>query len=137
MFMAIGDANCDKAPLQVSQFEADKRIIDQLTQIYLEHSGGGNDFESYNLPWYFAANHTVHDSMEKRGKRGYLFTVGDEETPQDLTRDQINHIIARQRLASSSAARCCVGASTRPAPSCNRSQTRRSTAPPICVSLKH
>lgn len=39
MFMAIGDANCDQAPLQVSQFEADKRIIEQLTQIYLEHGG--------------------------------------------------------------------------------------------------
>jgi hypothetical protein len=93
MFMAIGDANCDKAPLQVSQFEADKRIIDQLTQIYLEHGGGGNNFESYNLPWYFAANHTVHDSMEKRGKRGYLFTVGDEEAPLDLTKDQIKQFI--------------------------------------------
>lgn len=93
MFMAIGDANCDQAPLQVSQFEADKRIIEQLTQIYLEHGGGGNSFESYNLPWYFGAFHTVHDSMEKRGKRGYLFTVGDEEAPKALTRDQIKRFI--------------------------------------------
>lgn len=37
MFMGVGDANCDSAPLQVSQFEADKRIIEQLTQIYLAH----------------------------------------------------------------------------------------------------
>lgn len=93
MFMAIGDANCDNAPLQVSQFEADNRIVEQLTQIYIEHGGGGNNFESYNLPWYFAANHTVHDSMEKRGKRGYLFTVGDEEAPHPLTKDQIKHFI--------------------------------------------
>lgn len=93
MFMAIGDANCDQAPLQVSQFEADKRIIEQLTQIYLEHGGGGNNFESYNLPWYFAAFHTVHDSMEKRGKRGYLFTVGDEEVPKPLTKDQLKRFI--------------------------------------------
>lgn len=93
MFMAIGDANCDTAPLQVSQFEADKRIIEQLTQIYLEHGGGGNDFESYNLPWYFAAFHTVHDSLEKRGKRGYLFTVGDEEAPHALTKAQIKRFI--------------------------------------------
>lgn len=76
MFMGIGDANCDSAPLQVSQFEADKRIIEQLTQLYIEYGGGRNNFESYNFPWYFAALHTVHDSMEKRGKRGYLFTVG-------------------------------------------------------------
>ncbi len=93
MFMGVGDANCDSAPLQVSQFEADKRIIEQLTQIYLEHGGGGNDFESYNLPWYFAAFHTVHDSMEKRGKRGYLFTIGDEEAPQPITKAQIKQFI--------------------------------------------
>jgi hypothetical protein len=93
MFMGIGDANCDRAPLQVSQFEADKRIIEQLTGLYLEHGGGGNNFESYNFPWYFAAFHTVHDSMEKRGKRGYLFTVGDEEAPKPLTRDQIKRFV--------------------------------------------
>lgn len=93
MFMAVGDANCDQAPLQVSQFEADNRIVEQLTQIYLEKGGGGNNFESYNFPWYFAAFHTVHDSMEKRGKRGYLFTVGDEEAPQPLSKDQIKRFI--------------------------------------------
>jgi len=89
MFMAIGDANYDRAPLQVSQFEADNRIVEQLTQIWIEHGGGGNRFESYNLPWYFAGNHTVHDAMEKRGKRGFLFTVGDEEAPRTLTQGQI------------------------------------------------
>lgn len=93
MFMGVGDANCDKAPLQVSQFEADNRIVEQLTKIYLEHGGGGNCFESYNLPWYFAAEHTVHDSYEKRAKRGYLFTIGDEEAPQDLTKAQIKEFI--------------------------------------------
>ena len=29
MFMAVGDANCDRAPLQISQFEADNRIVEQ------------------------------------------------------------------------------------------------------------
>ncbi len=93
MFMAVGDANFDQAPLQVSQFEADNRIVEQLTQIFIEHGGGGNCFESYNLPWYFAANHTVHDSLIKRGKRGYLFTIGDEESPQALTKAQIKEVI--------------------------------------------
>lgn len=93
MFMAIGDANCDRAPLQVSQFEADNRIVEQLTQIYIEHGGGGNNFESYNLPWYFAARHTEHDSLIKRAKRGYLFTVGDEEAPAPLTKAQIAKFI--------------------------------------------
>lgn len=93
MFMGIGDANYDSAPLQVSQFEADNRIVEQLTQLYLEHGGGGNQFESYNLPWYFAARHTEHDSIIKRAKRGYLFTVGDEEAPRDLTTAQIETVI--------------------------------------------
>jgi hypothetical protein len=100
MFMAIGDANFDSAPLQVSQFEADNRIVEQLTQIYIEHGGGGNNFESYNLPWYFAAFHTEHDSMVKRGKRGYLFTVGDEEAPQPLTPAQIRRFIGDDVEAS-------------------------------------
>ena len=92
MFMAVGDANYDRAPLQVSQFEADNRIVEQLTQIWLEHGGGGNSFESYNLPWYFAAKHTEHDSLLKRGRRGYLFTIGDEQTPEALTTEQIEAI---------------------------------------------
>ena len=66
--------------------------MEQLTQIYIEHGGGGNRSESYNLPWYFAAHHTEHDSLIKRGKRGYLFTVGDEEAPQGVTKEQIEVI---------------------------------------------
>jgi hypothetical protein len=93
MFMGIGDAACDRAPLQVSQFEADNRIVEQLTKLWLERGGGGNNHESYDLPWYFAARHTSHDSMLKRGKRGYLFTVGDEETPEVLTRDQLKRYL--------------------------------------------
>jgi hypothetical protein len=92
-FMAIGDVYSDRAPLQVSQFEADNRIVDQLINIWLEGNGGGNGVESYDLPWYFAAFHTEHDSIIKRGKRGYLFTVGDEGAPVGLTRDQINRFI--------------------------------------------
>ena len=93
MFMAIGDANYDSSPLQVSQFEADRRIIDQLTKIYLEHGGGGNNFESYNLAWYFATFHTQHDALQKRGERGFLFTVGDEQAPEPLTIEQIRSVV--------------------------------------------
>jgi hypothetical protein len=88
-FMAVGDVTSDQAPLQVSQFEADNRIIEQLTKIFVEGNGGGNSWESYNLPWYFAARHTSIDSYENRAKRGYLFTVGDEGPPKDLTGDQL------------------------------------------------
>ena len=88
MFMGVGDVTSDRAPLQVTQFEADLKIADQLRAIYLEGGGGGNFSESYNLPWYFAAMKTSIDSMAKRKKKGFLFTIGDEEPPQDLTTDQ-------------------------------------------------
>lgn len=104
MFMGIGDvAAGDDAPLQVSQFEADNRIIDQLTNIWVEGGGGGNRFESYHLPWYFAAFHTVHDAMEKRGRRGYLFTIGDEETPGPLTAAEIARVTGDTAQGSISA----------------------------------
>lgn len=93
MFMAFGDVTCDHAPLQVSQFEADNRIVEQLTEIYLEGNGGGNGHESYEFPWYFAAKHTVHDSLIKRGKRGYLFTVGDEPIGPGLKRSEIEKFL--------------------------------------------
>ena len=93
MVMGIGDAHYDRAPFQVSQFEADITITKWLEKLYLEHGGGGNHFESYNLPWYFAATHTAIDCFEKRGKKGFLFTVGDEEPPPSLLADHVAHVI--------------------------------------------
>ena len=82
MIMAIGDVFSDQAPLQVTQFEADIRISEQLVDLWLEGGGGGNTFESYDLPWAFAARKTKIDCFDKRGKKGYLFTIGDENPPQ-------------------------------------------------------
>jgi hypothetical protein len=93
MFMGIGDVYCDSAPLQVSQFESSNVIIPQLQSIYLEGGGGGNGSESYTMAWYFAARHTSIDSFEKRQKRGYLFTLGDDGFPPDLAPDIIHRFI--------------------------------------------
>lgn len=92
MCMGVGDAYTDYAPLQVTQFEADIRIAQQLKQIWLEGHGGGNGGESYTLAWYFAARHTSIDCFEKRKKKGYLFTVGDENPHKLLTKDQVKAI---------------------------------------------
>lgn len=90
MFMGVGDVRAmDQAPLQVTQFESDIVLIEQLTKVYFERRGGGNNFESYILPWYFAAMHTDIDCFTKRKKKGYLFTIGDEEPTPDLTADEI------------------------------------------------
>ena len=92
MLMAIGDAYSDYSPLQVSQFEADIRISEQLQDIYFEGHGGGNDGESYLAAWYFAARHTKIDCLDKRGKKGYLFTIGDEPNHKVLKKSQIKDI---------------------------------------------
>ena len=86
MFMGIGDAYCDDAPLQVTQFEGNIKMIDQLQQIYLEQGGGGNNSEGYNLAWHFAAYHTSCDAFEKDGRKGFLFTFGDDGPTPDLNR---------------------------------------------------
>ena len=93
MFMGVGDVTSDRVPFQITQFEADIRIIEQLQKIYLEENGGSNNSESYILPWWWAATHTKLDSFEKRGKKGFLFTIGDEEPTPFLTKEQIKKFI--------------------------------------------
>jgi hypothetical protein len=93
MVMGIGDAAYDSSPLQVSQFEADLTIAKWLEKLYIEHGGGGNRYESYDLPYYFAANHTSIDSWEKRFKKGYIFTIGDEEAPPKTFAKQVEKFI--------------------------------------------
>lgn len=74
-----GDATCDRVPLQISQFEADNRIDDNLDKLLLEGGGGGNDGETSQLLLYYLAYHTVIDSFERRGKKGYVFLIADEK----------------------------------------------------------
>lgn len=80
MFSAVGDHRCDRAPLQLGQFESSTQLInDGLGRLYLE-GGGGDAPESYLLAWHAAARHTSIDCWEKRREKGFLFTVGDDAT---------------------------------------------------------
>lgn len=92
MFMAVGDAAFDTAPLQATQFEADIRIAEQLKELWLEGRGGGNHDESYHLPWYMAARKTQIDSFDKRGEKGLLFTMGDEGVPPSLEASHVKKV---------------------------------------------
>lgn len=78
LVMGIGDLAYDAAPIQVSQFESDIRIAEQLDKIYLEKGGGSNSYESYTAAWYFGLNHTKLDCW-KREKKGIIITMGDEK----------------------------------------------------------
>jgi hypothetical protein len=93
LFMAIGNATSDAAPLQIGQFESTADLMDQwLTWTYLEGGGGGAG-ESYDLGFYFLATHTEMDCMVKRSKRGYLFMTGDETPFPTLSKHIVEAII--------------------------------------------
>lgn len=94
LFLGIGDHICDRAPLQAGQFESSDQLLDKwLTSIYLEGGGGSNDGESYQLAWYFAGKHTSIDSLEKRNKKGVLFTIGDEPVLPNIYQRSLQNIM--------------------------------------------
>ncbi|WP_246356923.1 VWA domain-containing protein [Pyxidicoccus fallax] len=94
LFMAVGDADSDHAPLQVGQFESAERQMDQwLTWSYLEGGGGTPGTESYELAMYFAARHTDLDCWRKRKHRGYFFMTGDERPYSYVSRAQVSLLI--------------------------------------------
>jgi hypothetical protein len=85
LFGAIGDHFSDRFPLQIGQFESGTDELDQwLTSIFIEGGGGGQHMESYLLGWLFCARHTSIDCFEKRGQKGFLFTIGDESSWDQL-----------------------------------------------------
>ncbi len=89
LFGAVGDAHCDAVPLQIGQFESGLEMDDDLGKIYLEGGGGGQVHESYELALYFCARHTAIDCYEKRGHKGYLFTIGDEKPYATIQGDHV------------------------------------------------
>jgi hypothetical protein len=93
MFGAIGDATCDRAPLQVGQFESDNRMDDDLGRILLEGGGGGQMTESYELALYFMARNVRTDAWDKRGRRGYLFIIGDELAYSKVKAHEVRAVI--------------------------------------------
>lgn len=93
LIAAVGDAYSDQAPLQVTQFEADIRVAQQATELWLEGNGGGNGGESYLAAPLFAATKVSADAIEKRGRKGYIFTIGDEPVHDGMTKAQIKRVL--------------------------------------------
>ena len=93
LFGAVGDATCDRVPLQIGQFEAGNEMDEVLSLMYLEGGGGGQQTESYELAMYYMARHTDIDCYSKRGERGYLFLSGDELPYSHVKRSEVKRVI--------------------------------------------
>jgi hypothetical protein len=93
LFGAVGDAYCDSVPLQIGQFESGLEMDDELGKIYIEGGGGGQVHETYELAMYVIARHTAIDCYERRGHKGYLFTIGDEHPYHNVHRQQVQQHI--------------------------------------------
>jgi len=91
LVMGIGDLAYDSVPIQISQFEADIRIAEQLDLVFMEHGGGGNAFESYTAAWYMASRHTRLDCW-KRGEKGLIITMGDEPLNPYLPQQPLQNV---------------------------------------------
>jgi len=83
MCAAYGDYR-DVSPLQVTQFESDIRIAEQLLELYFENGGSGDVVPT--CLWHFLANHTNIDAIKKRKQKGFVFTIGDNaEIRKDIS----------------------------------------------------
>ena len=87
--MGIGDLAYDRYPIQISQFESDIRIAEQMDHVFFEFGGGGNSYESYTVAWYMGARHTKLDCW-KREQKGIIITIGDEQLNPYLPKDKLS-----------------------------------------------
>lgn len=98
-FAAIGDAtDGDRAPLQVGQFEADNRLDEVLSKIWLEEGGGGSGRESYELAAYYYAHHTKLTSAAQ-GRKGFFFFLGDEGYYPTVSKHLLSSVLGREVAA--------------------------------------
>lgn len=99
LFGAVGDFDADRVPLQIGQFESGVEMDDDINNIVLEGGGGGTYQESYQNVFYFFAHKTSIDCFEKRGKKGYLFVIGDEMPYAASTKDELSKILGEHAQA--------------------------------------
>lgn len=73
-FAAIGDATCDRVPLQAGDFNKGKELDAIVSSLYPEGGGGGGARESYELMAYYYLNNA---EIPKAKKPIFIF-AGDE-----------------------------------------------------------
>ena len=87
----VGDYKYDRFSVQIGDFESDLRIDRNIKTLIVEEGGGGNGLESYLTALYGYAYHSFLD-CNARGKKGYMFILGDEGFYPSVTKEEIKKI---------------------------------------------
>lgn len=86
----VGDANSDNYPIQVSKPERGDALISEIGKLYVEHGGGGQSMESYELMAYYLLKHVkLNDPKNKP----FVFWLGDEGVYPEISAEHINEHI--------------------------------------------
>ncbi len=88
-FVAIGDAGCDKWPLQVTNFASSYDLEQLLGSLYGE-GGGGDAPESYGL---FAHWVNTHVKTPNTGETPFMIVFGDAPMHPKTPKGQIAHYL--------------------------------------------
>lgn len=87
-FAAIGDAGCDRWPLQVTEFAHGYDLEQQLNALYGE-GGGGDAPESYGLFAWWVEHHVE----APQAKKPFLVVFGDAPMHRTIPRVQVEKLL--------------------------------------------
>nr|MDO8079229.1 hypothetical protein [Candidatus Freyarchaeota archaeon] len=91
-FAALGDAYCDQAPLQVTNFATGPELDLNIQSLYPEGGGGGHARETYELVAYYYAMKCELLNAQDQPRPIFIF-VGDEGFYSKVSRDHIMNLI--------------------------------------------
>ena len=89
-FAAIGDATCDRFPLQVTDFGKGAELDERLAALYGEGGGGGGAKESYELYAWLVQNRVSTPEAEEKP---FLIIYGDEGFYEKVNAKQVQHYL--------------------------------------------
>ncbi|MBU1180361.1 hypothetical protein KJ885_05435 [Patescibacteria group bacterium] len=94
-FIGYGDAQFDKAVVQLGEFESDNRVDKMLLNLWPERGGGGNGAESAELVAYLGARNMELDCLG-RGRKGYFFFNTDEGFYPEVSKEEVERLIGQK-----------------------------------------
>ncbi len=92
-FAAIGDAYCDRRPVQICDFDKDRNLETHINAIFPEGGGGGQHRESYELFAYYYVNHC---EMPKAQKALFVY-CGDEGFYETIRKTHLQQFFGDDR----------------------------------------